>query len=127
MNNKASIKIHLVLVTKYRKPILTEERMIDCINIIKETLESMYCEVLAIQGDDMNHVHILMKIKPRHCVSLITQRVKQMTTYLIWKKYPELRLDYWYKKHLWSDGYFCCSVGGASEEAIKRYIESQGD
>ncbi|MEA2061294.1 MAG: transposase, partial [Thermodesulfobacteriota bacterium] len=26
----------------------------------------------------------------------------------------------------WSDGYFCCSIGNASIDAVRKYIESQG-
>ena len=31
------------------------------------------------------------------------------------------------KEHtFWTDGYFACSVGNASEKMLKKYIENQG-
>ena len=39
---------------------------------------------------------------------------------------PELKKRYW-GSHLWSRGYFCCTIGAVTEEMIKRYIEDQDD
>lgn len=33
---------------------------------------------------------------------------------------------FWKKKLFWSGGYFICSIGDASNETIKQYIEKQG-
>jgi len=30
------------------------------------------------------------------------------------------------RTNLWSDGYFCCTIGNASQETIRGYIASQG-
>jgi len=38
-----------------------------------------------------------------------------------------LRKFYWGpKRKLWSGGYFCATVGDASEDTIRKYIENQG-
>lgn len=37
-----------------------------------------------------------------------------------------LNTKYWYRKLLWTDGYFVCSIGEASPETIKNYIKNQG-
>ena len=40
---------------------------------------------------------------------------------------PDLKdIYYGEKRLLWSRGYFMCSVGDASNDTIKRYIEAQG-
>ena len=33
---------------------------------------------------------------------------------------------FYHEKTFWSDGYFCCSIGNACEETIKKYIQNQG-
>ena len=33
---------------------------------------------------------------------------------------------FWKERTFWSDGYFCCTIGNASQETIRQYIESQG-
>ncbi|WP_201392399.1 transposase [Ktedonobacter sp. SOSP1-85] len=34
--------------------------------------------------------------------------------------------QFWKEKTFWSDGYFCCTVGNASQGTIRLSIESQG-
>lgn len=47
---------------------------------------------------------------------------------MAWREFNEyLSKYYWSGKHyLWTRGYFCCTVGNASEETIKNYILNQG-
>ena len=45
----------------------------------------------------------------------------------IWdKEENHLRQFYRKDKKLWTDGYFCSTIGEVSEEIIKKYIENQG-
>lgn len=37
-----------------------------------------------------------------------------------------LMQHFWKERTFWSDGYFCCTVGNASQEGIRHYIESLG-
>ena len=53
-------------------------------------------------------------------MSISTQLAK------IWLAFPNLKRDFWKEKTFWSDGYFVCSVGNASAEMIRRYIQEQG-
>lgn len=127
MSNKTNLGYHIVLVTKYRKSILTPSIMDFLIDKIKQKLTETHCNVIAIQGDDMNHIHILVKLKPTQSISLLIKLIKQITTYYVWQEYPVyLRRHYWYNNYLWSSGYFCGTIGDASEKTIKQYIENQG-
>ena len=38
----------------------------------------------------------------------------------------ELAKFFWKEKTFWSDGYFPCSIGNVSKEAIEKYIQNQG-
>lgn len=42
-------------------------------------------------------------------------------------KFPDLKRRKFWGSGLWSKGTFYSSVGGVSEEAVKRYIETQKD
>lgn len=60
-------------------------------------------------------------------MSNIVHRIKQVSTYKMWQDYPDLRdIYYGEKRLLWSRRYFACSVGDASNDTIKRCIETQG-
>jgi len=75
---------------------------------------------------DQDHVHLLIESPPKLSPLQISRRLKQESTYQIWKSYPELSKYFWKEKTFWSDGYFCCSIGNASLATIKQYIASQG-
>jgi putative transposase len=96
---------------------------------VKQTVlnmsESSECSVEEIDVDK-DHIHILLKITPRYSVSQHVRRIKQQTSKLIWRQYPSLKKQFWVEKTFWSDGYFVCSVGNASAETIRKYIQEQG-
>ncbi len=81
--------------------------------------------------------HIIFVIKYRKKLLMVTsvpkvsplqivRKLKQETTVRIWKQHPELKKQFWKEKTFWSDGYFCCSIGNASIEKVRKYIEEQG-
>ncbi|WP_283107465.1 transposase, partial [Shewanella psychromarinicola] len=36
-----------------------------------------------------------------------------------------LKKQFWLENTFWSDGYFACSVGNASADTIRKYIQEQ--
>ena len=95
-------------------------------SIVYEVCTDMHVVVIEMECDK-DHIHILLKYPPIYSVTQIVSRLKQITTYRLWKKYPYyLKKLYWKEHTLWSDGYFACSVGDASEEIIEAYIKNQG-
>lgn len=122
---KHLIALHLILVVKYRKQLL----MGDVGDFVKESLQKISetsdfsVEEIEI---DKDHVHMLLTITPRFSVSQHVRRIKQQTNKKLWDEFPALRKKFWLEKTFWSDGYFVCSVGDASTETIRKYIQEQG-
>jgi putative transposase len=76
---------------------------------------------------DVNHLHFLLDIAPQFSAFEIIHKIKQISTFRIYKKHrPFLKKHVWKENTFWSDGYFVCSTGEASTETIKRYIAEQG-
>jgi len=76
---------------------------------------------------DQDHIHCLVKSEPRISPLASVRKLKQESTFRLWKTYEtELKRHFWKEKTFWSDGYFCCTVGNASQETIRHSIESQG-
>jgi len=125
---KYMIKLHIVLVTKYRKPILVDEINEDIKQIVYEISkmdDSLF--TITTMETDKDHLHMLVDIDPTVSASSIVSRIKQISTNRIWKQYSkELKVHYWGENTFWSDGYFVCSTGDANMETIKKYIEEQG-
>ena len=68
---------------------------------------------------DINHIHILVKYKPKISILQIVRKLKQISTVNIWKSYSEeLKVHFWKENTFWSDGYFACSIGNVSKETI---------
>ena len=123
---KYSLKVHIVLVTKYRKQLLQGSIADDVKQKILDIANTRGYEIIAM-GTDGDHIHFLLSYDATDRVCDIVKIVKQETTYYLWQKYNSvLSKQYWKKKIFWSDGYFACSIGEVSSATIQKYIESQG-
>ena len=123
---KYSLKVHIVLVTKYRKQLLKDSIANDVKQEILDIAYTRGYEIIAIETDK-DHIHFLLSYDTADRVCDIVKIVKQETTYHLWQKYSSvLSKQYWKEKTFWSDGYFAYSIGEVSSATIQKYIESQG-
>ena len=123
---KYDLKVHIVLVTKYRKQLLRGPIADDVKQKIFDIANTNGYEIIAMETDK-DHIHLLLGYDTTDRICDIVKTVKQQTTYYLWQKYdPDLSKQYWKKKIFWSDGYFACSIGEVSSSTIQKYIESQG-
>ena len=123
---KYSLKVHIVLVTKYRKQLLKGSIADDVKQKIFDIPNTRGYEIIAMEADK-DHMHFLISYDTTDRVCDIVKIVKQETTYYLWQKYGSfLSKQYWKKRIFWSDGYFACSIGEVSSATIQKYIESQG-
>ena len=123
---KYSLKVHIVLVTKYRKQLLKGSIADDVKQKILDIANTRGYEIIAMEADK-DHMHFLISYDTTDRVCDIVKIVKQETTYYLWQKYGSfLSKQYWKKRIFWSDGYFACSIGEVSSATIQKYIESQG-
>ena len=123
---KYSLKVHIVLVTKYRKKLLKGSITDDVKQKIFDIANTRGYEIIAMEADK-DHLHFLISYDTTDRVCDIVKIVKQETTYYLWQKYGSfLSKQSWKKRIFWSDGYFACSIGEVSSATIQKYIESQG-
>lgn len=123
---KYILKVHIVLVTKYRKQLLKGSMADDVKQKIFDIANIRGYEIITMETDK-DHIHILLGYDTTDRVCDIVKLIKQQTTYCLCQKYSSyLSKQYWKKKIFWSDGYFACSIGEASSATIQKYIENQG-
>jgi putative transposase len=116
--------VHLVFVTKYRRDVLTKTMLERLNEIFTETCEQMDCELLEHNGED-DHVHLMVAVHPKIAVSNLVGKLKGKSSYFLRKEYwPSIKKKLW-GNHFWSPSYCVVSVGGASLDAVKAYIENQ--
>ena len=116
---------HLIFTVKYRKKLLIKYG-----DVVKAKMEEIASrndfEIDTIEVDQ-NHIHVLVSYTPKVSIASMVRALKGETTYLLWEYYePDLRRHFWKKNMFWTAGYFACSVGNASQEVIRQYIENQG-
>lgn len=122
------LRYHVILSTKYRKPISTVLSEKEVISLLESAVSKCSGVKLIACGFDKDHVHLVVDISPKWSVSQVVGRIKQLSTYDAWAKYADELSDfYWGKKRmLWSSGYFCESIGNVSEEKVLDYVGGQG-
>ena len=117
------IKLHLVWITKCRKPVLHGDVAIRLRELIREICKSLDVEI--IKGHvSKDHLHILVSCPPNLAVSKLMQSLKGKTSRKLLSEYRSLSREFW-GRHLWARGYFVASSGNVTDEVIAQYIEMQ--
>jgi putative transposase len=125
-HSQHALAYHLVWCTKYRVKILTVEIGDRVKEIVSQIAVEQSCEILSIETD-VDHVHVLLRVKPTHTLSKLVQLFKGRSAYILFREYPEIRRYRLWGNRFWSPSYYAATVGGAPLETIKRYVESQRD
>lgn len=116
-----SCKYHVVWCPKYRRKIL--------INGVDSRLKELLLEYAINLPVDIlemeimpDHVHILMEVDPQFGIHKAVKSLKGYTSKILRQEFPYLRTKI---PTLWTNSYFVSTVGDASLEVIKQYIENQ--
>ena len=118
-----SIHLHIVWITKYRKPVLLGDIALKTREIIRQICASLDVEI--IRGHIAHdHVHLFVSLPPQVTISSLVQKLKGKSSHALQNIFPSLRRQYW-GRHFWARGYFCCSSGNVTDDVIKQYIEQQ--
>lgn len=116
-----SCKYHIVWCPKYRRKVL-----VDGVDLrLKELLPALAAEVRTeiLEMEVMpDHVHLLIEVPPAIGVNKAVRHLKGGSSRILRQEFPWLRSRI---PCLWTTSYFVSTVGGASLEEVKRYIENQ--
>lgn len=131
-NNKSSshavynIKLHIVFVTKYRRKTLTPEVLEYLKTAFGEILDGWRCKLIEFGGEP-DHAHLLVDIHPALDISVLINNLKTASARRTRNRFAEHLVKFYYAKPLfWHRAYFVGSVGGATLETIRAYVEAQG-
>lgn len=118
------LTVHLVLVTKYRKPVLQGKVRDYVYALIRETMEFENIIIREMNGE-ADHIHILFDYAPDIRLSELINRIKSRTARLVRRDYPVEVGEYYWKPLFWTNSYFLGSVGSNTTEIVKEYIQNQ--
>ena len=116
-----SCKYHVVWCPKYRRKVL-----IDGIDTQLKELLLAYAANISVDIMELeimpDHVHMLLEVDPQFGIHKAIKALKGYTSKILREKYPSLKSR---MPSLWTNSYFVSTVGGASLDAVKQYIENQ--
>ena len=114
----------LVLVTKYRHPILEGKIKESVYTIIQSICDEKGYNILEMNGEP-DHIHILLEtgtdMKPQEFINIIKTKTARFTR----RDYGELLKKWYWKPLFWSDSYFISTVGVNTLDVVKQYIQNQ--
>ena len=79
-------------------------------------------ESLEIMPD---HVHIFVQADPQTAPVEIAKTLKSISAVNLFNRFPKLKSRKFWGSGLWSRGTYYAMVGHITEEAVKKYIETQ--
>ncbi len=116
--------VHLVFVTRYRRPIFTKTILEHLKAILKDVCSDFEANLVEFDGET-DHVHLLVEYPPKISVSKLVNSLKGVSSRLLRKQnYPSIQKAL-LGKSLWSPSYFAGACGGAPLSVIRQYIEQQ--
>ena len=120
-----SIKLHIVFVTKYRRKALAPELLEYLQGAFSEILADWRCTLLEF-GGEADHVHLLAEIHPALNISTLINNLKTASARRVRNRFSDHLKPFYSKPHFWHRAYYVGSVGGATLETVRRYVEAQG-
>lgn len=112
---------HVVWTPKYRRSVLVDGVDERLKVIIAEVVAETESELMAMEVMP-DHVHLLVQVDPQFGIHKFVKQVKGRSSRLLRQEFE------WLKSRiptLWTNSYFCATVGGAPLEIVKQYVENQ--
>jgi transposase IS200-family protein len=119
------LQFHLVVVTKYKQPIINKDINERLKQIAISIFEKAWNVKIIQIETECDHIHILFESSPQVQLSKLVNNFKTVSARLIRKEFKDQVDKYYYKPLFWSNSYCIISSGGAPIETIKKYIEGQ--
>ena len=120
---KSDLKVHVVFIPKYRKPVLTGDLALRVRDLMRQIASEHELEIISGKVA-RDHVHVFLSYRPTQQVSQIMQWLKGISSRVLLQEFPCLRKQFW-GRHFWARGYLAVSSGTITDEMIREYIDEQ--
>lgn len=120
-----SLRLHIVFVTKYRRPVLTFEMLDYLKNAFHEILDHWRCSLVEF-GGEADHIHLLVNIHPALDISVLINNLKTASSRRLGSRFAEEIKKFYWRPAFWHRAYYVGSVGNVSLEIIQKYVQQQG-
>jgi putative transposase len=115
----------LFFVTKYRRKTLSPDLLGYLETAFGEILSAWRCKLLEFGGEP-DHVHLLIDIHPALDISVLINNLKTASARRTRNRFADHLAPFYPKPLFWSRAYFVGSVGCATLETVRAYVDAQG-
>ena len=122
-HTKSDLKVHVIWIPKYRKPVLTGDVALRVRDLIRQIAAQHELEIISGKVA-RDHVHVFLSYRPTQKISPVMQWLKGTSSRVLLQEFPHLRKKFW-GRHLWARGYLAVSSGNVTDEMIREYIDEQ--
>ena len=112
-------------MTKYRRKTLSPDLLKYLEEAFGEILAAWRCTLLEF-GGEADHVHLLVDIHPALDISVLINNLKTASARRTRNRFADHLAPFYSKPLFWSRAYFVASVGDATLETVRAYVNAQG-
>ncbi len=115
---------HFVWIPKYRHKIFIEPYRSALKSIIGKIGYDYDIEIVELEVPT-DHIHMVVRTEPKASPSDVIQVIKSISAREFFRLYPEIKKEYFWGGKLWTQSYFVETIGNASEDVIRKYVQDQ--
>jgi putative transposase len=112
---------HVVWCPKYRRKVISGAMDVRLKEIIRQVCAERDAPVVELQTMP-DHVHLLLTCDPQYGIHRLVKQLKGRSSRLLRAEFPYLKSR---MPTLWTNSYFVATVGGATLEVVRQYVENQ--
>ncbi|WP_298776734.1 IS200/IS605 family transposase [uncultured Shewanella sp.] len=115
---------HFVWIPKYRRKVFSEPYREMMKRIIHKVGFDYDIDIVELEIPE-DHIHMVVRSEPKISPSHIMQVIKSISAREFFKCYPEIKRRYFWGGKLWTQSYFVETIGNATEDTIRKYVQNQ--
>ncbi|MFK5926903.1 MAG: IS200/IS605 family transposase [Desulfuromusa sp.] len=115
---------HFVWIPKYRHKVFSDP----CREVMKTIIHKIGfdydIDIVELEIPE-DHIHMVVRSEPKISPSQIMQVVKSISAREFFKMFPDVKKRYFWGGKLWTQSYYVETIGDATEESIRKYVQNQ--
>ncbi len=115
---------HFVWIPKYRNKVFEEPYRTVLKDIISKIGYDYEIDIVELEVP-VDHIHMVVKSDPKTSPSDVMQIIKSISAREFFRLHPKIKKKYFWGGKLWTQSYFVETIGNASEEVIRKYVQDQ--
>ena len=111
-------------IPKYRHKVFSEPYRETMKTIIHKIGFDYDIDIVELEIPE-DHIHMVVRSEPKISPSQIMQKVKSISAREFFKMFPDIKKRYFWGGKLWTQSYYVETIGDATEDTIRKYVQNQ--